>query len=86
MPRTKTPNVKQESSALYVAYIHAKKAGVVASQYQIADEIALQQQTVAAWFCGRAPCPDKWLLWLGKRLGFDAYAVRPSLAIYKEIV
>lgn len=86
MPRPATPNKKPEASAVYVAFLRAQQAGLVRSQSELARELDLHQPVISAWMCGRSPIPDKWLLWLGKRLDFDAYAVRPSLEIYKEIV
>lgn len=88
MPRPTTGEAvrRQEAAAIQLEYFRAKNAGRVLSQAQLAEELDITQGAIAKWLTGCAPIPDKWLLWLGKRLGFDPYRVRPSLEIYKEIV
>jgi transcriptional regulator with XRE-family HTH domain len=48
----------------------------------LADECGVSQGLVSQWITGRTAIPDKTMMWLGGRLGFDPFEVRPSLTDY----
>lgn len=53
------------------------------TQESLALELGLGQSNFNHWIKARSHIPDKHLIWLGKRLNFDAVAIRPSLLEYK---
>jgi transcriptional regulator with XRE-family HTH domain len=50
----------------------------------LAFEMGISQGLVSQWFNGITAIPDKRMLWLGKRLGFNAFETRPSLKDYAQ--
>jgi transcriptional regulator with XRE-family HTH domain len=52
------------------------------TQESLASEMGLTQGTLGQWLTGKTAIPDKRLIWLGNRLGFDAREIRPTLNDY----
>jgi len=47
-----------------------------------AHEIGVSQGLISQYFTGRTAIPDKRLMWLGGRLRFDPFELRPNLREY----
>jgi phage repressor protein C with HTH and peptisase S24 domain len=52
------------------------------TQEQLAIEMSITQGVVGQWLKGITKIPDKRMVWLANRLGFDPTEVRPSIADY----
>ena len=73
---------KREGAALAAAYEAAKVAEPSLTQDALMAEIGVTQGLFGQWCSGLTPIPDKRLVWLGGRLGFDPFALRPELVTY----
>lgn len=84
MPRlTRTPEEKlREGQLLEAELLHAQDLDKSISQESLAHEMGISQGNFSQWITGRTSIPDRRLIWLGKRLGFDPKKVRPSLTNY----
>lgn len=58
----------------------ARETGL--TQEVISSELGITQGVVGQWLNGITRIPDKRLIWLASRLGFNAYAIREDLADY----
>lgn len=54
------------------------------TQEAIANEMGVTQGLIFQWLSGRTPIPNKRLIWIAKRLGFDAAAIRSSIGTSAE--
>lgn len=84
MPRPSIPPEQKIREGLYLEakMIAAQTTDPSITQELIAFELGITQGNVSQWLKGRTAIPDKHFIWLGKRLGFDPIAIRPSLATY----
>lgn len=83
--RGTSPEEKKREGAFVKRYFLAVKQNEPdLSQESLAGEIGVTQGLVGQWFSGATNVPDKALMLLGKRLGFDPYDVRPDMVKYKQ--
>lgn len=75
---------ERERKALKQAYKRAKESGLVSSQESLMGERKRSQGLFGRWLRGDDPIPDIDMLWLGRRLNFDPFSLRPSLREYRE--
>lgn len=84
MPRPSIPKEqkKREGAYLEARINDAKIVDPGITQESIALEIGITQGNVSQWMKGTTAIPDKHLIWLGRRLGFNPAEIRPSLKNY----
>lgn len=81
-PRISDEQKKREGELL-LRYINArKKVEPGLTRESLGAEVGVTQGNVSQWVTGRTSIPDKTLMWLGGRLDFDPFEVRPSLQEY----
>lgn len=73
---------KQEGEFLAAAIRERQKADPSITYESLALEYGGTQGLVSQWTGGNTSIPDKALMWLGGRLGFDPFKLRPSLSDY----
>lgn len=81
-PSISTDQKKREGAYIYSKIAAAKETDPTITQELIALEIGITQGNVSQWINGKTAIPDKHLIWLGEKLGFDPADVRPSLRRY----
>lgn len=87
--------MKKKSSAVNKSQIMVAEADIVAdyfqqqktsepnlTQEQLAIEMGITQGVVGQWLKGITKIPDKRMVWLANRLGFNPTEVRPSIIEY----
>ena len=85
MPRhTLTPEEKRREGLLLEAKLrnYAANSDSAVSQESLAHEMGISQGNFSQWVTGRTSIPDRRLIWLSKRLGFDPTEIRPTLTKY----
>ncbi len=85
MPRPSIPKEQKlrEGQFLLEMLTRAQDGGDSVTQESLAFELDMTQGNFNHWIKGRSHIPDHHLIWLGRRLGFNPVAVRPSLSKYK---
>lgn len=73
---------KREGAFVRQRYEHLKKTEKDLTLEILADEIECSHSLVSQWLNGTTAIPDKRLMWLGGRLRFDPFELRPSLQEY----
>lgn len=81
-PHVTTEQKKREASEFKALLKSAQIREPGLTQDSLADEMGVTQGTLSHWLAGRTVIPDKRLVWLGTRLGFDPCRVRPELSDY----
>ncbi len=69
----------REGALLASAYNQKKSAEPTITQESIMDELGKTQGLMGQWISGLTSIPDRHLIWLGARLGFDPLDIRPDL-------
>lgn len=84
MARPKFPDEqkKREGEQLREKLRAARELGIATTQESLAAEMGITQGTFGQWTSGVTPIPDRRLIWLGRRLGFDPMEIRPTLNDY----
>jgi len=84
--RTITTDTKRREAAPVMAAYERVRREEGMTQESLADEFGVSQGLVSSWLRGTDSIPDRVLLKLGRRLGFDAFEVRPSLVEYRDLL
>lgn len=72
---------KREGEKLLAAFERQQAVEPSLTQESLIHEMGLKSQSqFVQWCSGATPIPDKRMIWLASRLGFDAAETRPSLA------
>lgn len=79
-PKVSDDQKKREGEKLRFYIKRAKMSDRTITQESLGAEIGLTQGLVGQWCRGQTAIPDKHLLWLGSRLGFNPVEFRPSVA------
>ena len=73
---------KADGEKLREIFKQAQKKNKSLTQESFANEMNTTQGLLGQWLSGETSIPDKRLLWIAKRLDFDALEFRPSLQDY----
>ena len=88
MPReTISPEQRaKEAEKLRSFFGIAQSSDESITQESIANEMEVTQGLIHQWLSGRSPIPNKRLVWLSKRLGFDAHEVREKIKSDTDLI
>lgn len=79
-----TEQRKEEGARLKAYFRSAQLREPDLTQKSLAAGIGVTQGLVGQWMRGSTTIPDRRVLWLSKRLGFDPVKLRPSILQFSE--
>ena len=77
---TSVEQKKREGAEVNKFFLAAQEREPLLSQESLAGEMEVSQGLIGQWFSGKTNIPDKRLIWMGARLGFNPLEIRPEIS------
>lgn len=84
MGRPKIPDEQKQAEGAFVKARFEQMCELedALTQEALGVELSVSQGLIGQWFSGKTSIPDRSLIFLGGRLGFDPFELRPELGKY----